>query len=465
MNKRWMTALLGLMMAVALLHLAPAQAGGFSFEEERASVAAYESLPPNIQYYTMKWPFSVGQLTPLSDGSILLTGWITYPGLTRDLPDHIGYERAEDAQNYDAFAVCLGENGEEKWQMRLGDPQASNSFWCKGRMPDGRLLINLTANDGGEFGSQHFIVSQDGIVEEMLPAKQLAGHFAPRSLQLGQTGYYGGMYAPMDDIWGDDFPRVLKKLDYSLNELWRYDGLKNPDGFDCEVIEGVDGSTFVTGSWQPLETYQSGTGGHVVSVVKLSADGKVLWEFKDESNDGGFLSFGAALPREDGGILLAGNFAPESQLAAMPEGEPLPTLTALSKDGQHQWTRVYKDIAYIGSVAPFGDGLLLSCSTSSYNMAQRHALLYVSMEDGEPLSGVLPVHGGKAVEGSTHGLAEWSMGNLPGLAPSPDGEMYVFGMMNDPMDWEERRDGDPRGFFYAKISVDDLDDFSGQVSN
>lgn len=198
----------------------------------------------------------------------------------------------------------------------------------------------------------------------------------------------------------------------------------------------------------------------MVSVVKLSANGKVLWEFRDESNEGGFLYFGDAYPREDGGILLAGNFAPESQLEALPEGGHMPTLTALDKNGQHQWTRVYKDIAYIGGMEPFGDGLLLTCSISPYNMAQRHALLYVSMEDGEPLSDVLPVHGGKAVEGSTHGLAEWSMSNMPGLAPSRDGEMYVYGMMNDPMDWVERRDGEVRGFFYAKISVDDLDSFA-----
>lgn len=460
MLKRWTTCILALLLVAALVPMAGAQSELSAYlqalnDEAKAEMAEYEALPPNVRYFQMKWPMHVGGLEPLPDGGVVLSGWLTYPGTERDL-DSIGYENPVDAQDYDGFAVRL-DGGRETWSLRLGDPQAINSMICRGLLPDGRLLMTLYGNDQETFGTQHYIVGQDGIVEEMLPAKKLAAYLPPKGIELTRSGYLGGgaLGIPVDNIFGENYPQDLVMLDFDLTERWRVEDIGTMMGI-LYTAEAEDGSVFIARSDEHNTAAAPGQYGFAFTLTKLSADGKTLWTYEDSKADGPFLYGSEMLPTRDGGVLMLGTYVAEGEANVLPDRGAAPTLTAFDKDGKPQWTKDYGDVlSYVGSAIPFGEGLLISGATSIYHMAQQHALLYVSAEDGELLAPPMPVHGGLSREpdGGEHGLAEWAMETVPGLAPTEDGGAYVYGMMNDPMDWENRTDGAPRMFFYAKVDA------------
>ncbi|MDL2318271.1 hypothetical protein LJC74_04170 [Eubacteriales bacterium OttesenSCG-928-A19] len=393
--------------------------------------AAAETLPPGTQLYEFKFPFYTSSLVPLADGAVALFGNITHPGEYRDLPDFTGYENKEDEQLQDAYAVCLEPDGTARWSLRLGDPQAQNTFYGKGLMPDGRLLVSFIAYDT-TFGSQHFIIGQDGVVEDMLPARRIAESTSPLSLRLVSDGYLGGPEAPIDDIYGDDYPRELVKLDYDLNEQWRWND--GQQGWVEGLEEGPDGF-FYSNAWS--DDSWSSTG---LRIFKLNREGNVLWSFVEEPVPGANAVY-AMEPQADGGVLFVSMYPPDRP--ADTEWQ-WPTLTLLDADGQRTWSVGYGDrVRYIHDIAPLGDGYVLSGMVQDDAMASDYLLLYVDAEG--TLLGELPVKG----DGER-------MPKPPSLATGEDGAVYAYGMLHGPLDMENLRDGPILGTYYAELSVENF---------
>jgi hypothetical protein len=214
------------------------------------SCAIGESLPNNAIIYEHPGdPMTVYTFTPLEDGSIVLAGQLRHKGQYREMPNNSHYEDKEMEILTDAIAVCLAPDGTIRWEIRLADPQAENHFYCQGVLPDGRLLMSFRVLDSASFGSHHFIVSQDGIVEEMLPTSKIAETASPHGIQLMSGGFMtdGSRYIDdIYDIYGTEYPTVIIMRDFDLNELWRYD-YQQSDTYYSDigyVVEVPDGYVF-----------------------------------------------------------------------------------------------------------------------------------------------------------------------------------------------------------------------------
>lgn len=395
-----------------------------------AAQASAERLPTGAQFYNgTTRPMQVSTLTPLPDGGVVLAGSIRHPGEYRDMPENLGYEYKEDEILVDAAAVCLEPDGTTRWSLRLADPQAENNFYCLGLMPDGRLLFGFGTADSKSFGSQHFIVGTDGIVEEMLSARKLAEIVPPRSLQLLPSGYLSDGNAPVDEVFGSDYPRAAVFLDFDFNELWRIDYGDKPWGA-YGMVERLDG--YYLGGSFPVDNDH-----WALSLLKLDRKGDILWEFTEEPVLANTFAWPLLFP-PDGGVMFVGTYTPERT----PENSgvaPSPmTLTKLDENGKFLWSNVYEDI-YIGSAVALGDGYVLCAYPKSDSTSQEVTLLYTDAE-GEIL-GKLPISG--------------SEDRIPigvGLVAGEDGSVYVYSNLAAP---DYFKGGGPwpnvLGFFYAKI--------------
>ena len=391
------------------------------------------TLPPDAKIYTNpNYPMMVNTLTPLPDGAFVLAGCIRHPGEYRDMPENISYEDKEEEILIDAAAVCLNPDGTKRWSLRLADPQAENWFACQGQMPDGRLLLTFRTADSNSFGSQHFIVGLDGIVEEMLPVRKLAEIVPPRSIQLMPSGYFCDGSLPVDDVFGEDYPRTIVMLDFDFNEMWRmdhqwayYNGIERPDGYF--YLGGTIGSE---GAWYGYDDL-------ALSVCKIDRNGDKVWEFTEAPLPCFSFAWPLLFP-PDGGVAFVGNYTPERTPQSVNPNEPQPqTLTKLDENGNHLWSRAY-DGLWFGNAAVLGDGYVLCGQISTDAMDHDYILLHVDA-NGEVL-GTLPIAGDDTL-----------VPGAPSFITDEEGNVYVYASLAEPDDRINRRSGEVKSFFYAKI--------------
>jgi len=383
-----------------------------------------ESLPNNAMIYEHPTdPLVVYSFTPLADGSIVLAGQLRHAGQYRDMPDHVGYEHKEMEVLNDAAAVCLAPDGTKRWEIRLADPQAENNFYCRGILPDGRLLMRFAAFDSTSFGSHNFIVNQDGVVEEMLPTSKIAETASPLGITVMPGGYLTDGARYVDAIYGTDYPSSIIMRDFDGNELWRYDYrgdaiyehigsiTERPDGF---IICGESEEWDINAK-------------RVSWIAKLDRDGEVLWHTTYPT-----LSFGLSFPcfLEDGGMIFTGYYDPGH-----------PALIKLDDNGKLVWSIPIDDLVGIGGVTTVGDGYVLTGTMDVDAMIHDYLLLYVDAE-GKTI-GTLPITG-------DGGLVPW----WPQLLKDENGDIYVYANLAEPDNAETRMSGDVKKFFYAKIDED-----------
>lgn len=393
------------------------------------------TLPENAMYYTNpKYPMWVGTFTFLSNGDMVLSGCIRHSGEYRDMPEEnfVTYESKEGEILVDAAVVCLKPDGTKRWSLRLGDPQAVNFFWCLGQMPDERLLFAFQANDSASFGSQHFIVGLDGIVEEMLPVRKLAEIVPPRAIELLPSGYFHWGGIPIDEVFGEDYPREMVMLDFDFNEIWRKPGAED---YNYSVVEKPDGYYCYGGKTQE-ETYNSYT--FALSVLKLDKEGNKVWEFTEEPVV--CLTFAECLMfPEDGGLAFIGTYRPE-RTPENADRDVFPyTLTKLNADGTHQWSKVYEDVS-LYDAAVWGDGYVLAAKLNPLNMDHHYMLLRVD-KNGEVLGKML-------IDGED---GDEMVPVNPSFATDAEGNVYVYAHLAGQDDPVTLYSGEVNSFFYAKL--------------
>jgi len=384
----------------------------------------------------------IGKILPLADGSVVIGGQVQYPG-ERRRPHKTDYQDPQDMVRNDAIAMRLDASGALLWTIRLGDPQADNHFSPLGLLPDGRILLSFWAEDSS-FGDRLFIVGLDGVVEEMLPWRTMAAHFPPRSMMfMPQSGYLGGDSTVVDFYYdyhtgplGRRYhteSQEMALLDFDLSEVWRFDLLPLDSIVNDYLAAQVsDGIVLLGMTWESACT----------SLVKLDGlTGEVLWQLTDEPRGNRSLSHGAYGLAEtpEGELLFTGAFLEPGR--TLDGGEPFVTLTKITADGAHVWTKRYEDmdLLLLYNIVPFKNGYVMrGIRQSSWNS---FLFLYVDA-DGELL-------GTLAIGEEADRTSVW-----PLLAAAPDGTVYIAGSIETVYDREKATRGELMGSYLGILEVE-----------
>ena len=382
-----------------------------------------ESLPDHaVIYEHPNDPMNVYSFTPLEDGSIVLAGQLRHHGQYRDMPENTGYEFKELEILNDAAAVYLAPDGTKRWEIRLADPQAENMFYCQGLLPDGRLLMTFRAYDSKSFGSHHFIVSLDGVVEEMLPTKKISETTSPIGLTLMSEGFLSDGSRYVDDIYGTEYPTIIIMRDFELNELWRYDYSSDSTiGYIGSITERPDG--YIIGGYGE----ERNDGNPASFILKLNRNGELLWQSTEIPI--GYDLCSPCFP-EDGGMIFSGIDSPGHS-----------SLIKLDDNGKLVWSIPIDEVRVISGATALGDGYVLTGNVSEDTMVHEYLLLYVDSE-GKTI-GSLPITG----DGNL--VPQW-----PELLKDESGNIFVYANLAEPDNVETRWSGDVKKFFYAKIDED-----------
>lgn len=266
----------------------------------------------------------------------------------------------DDDGNGDAWAVKLDAGGDVEWQRTYGGPKDDFAIDVRGT-PDGGFVVAGWTKSFGEGKSDFWLLKLDnggdvewertygGEGEEQAwsvdPTEDGGYVVAGGSTSFGDGGLLGGGDA---DYW-------VLKLDSTGGVEWqRAIGGPKEDGgggtygeYVVRALEDRDGNIVVVS-----DTTSFGAGGHDVWVVKLDAEGAVLWQ----RAYGGRYGESTWMFREaaDGGYIVPGvteTFSPD-------ESGDLWVLK-LTKSGDVEWERVYGLETYWDealSVGATGDG-------------------------------------------------------------------------------------------------------------
>lgn len=426
-----------------------------------ASTAMADCMPPGAQLIEFErtqtidgdnWP--VGQtpvsyevntgiygFLPLPDGGKVLSGDVEYPGQYRDAYKS-SYANPEDMRRNEAYALCLEPDGTVRWELRLADPQADNSFGLYGLLPDGRILLCFHVYDTS-FGPKYFLVRQDGFVESMLEHRMLSEAFTPLSLMLMPNGYLGGDSTAVDDhydsyydMWAvsiDERDRHMTLLDFDLNPIWTLDMAPYTGKAMNQDALGLRDGTLVYGN-----SSHTDDAGPQAFAMKVRPDGSVAWQYNGGETDYAFI--GDAAETDDGVLLVENSYGPEGDLPCISR------LIALSSEGEVRFTvdldkeEALTGMDYFGRIVPLGDGFVLRGSTQT-----RDETLLAHLDTQGTLMGTLRLS-------SEADRTAWY-----GLTAGADGKTYVSGMVTELRDETTGRTGDSIGFFYAELLPESFD--------
>jgi len=227
--------------------------------------------------------------------------------------------------------------------------------------------------------------------------------------------------------WGT-FPNTQNQemalLDFDLNEVWRIDLLPLDSIVnDYLAVEVSDGIVLLGMTWESSAT----------SVIKLDKlTGEVLWHLTDEPRNDASAGAYALAETTDGALLFTGAFLEPDW--TLDEDERLVTLTKVTADGAHLWTKRYEDmdLLVLYNIVPFQDGYVMrGIRQSSWNS---FLLLYVDA-DGELL-------GTLAIDEEADRMSVW-----PLLTAAPDGTVYISSALEAAYDREKAFRGEPLGSY------------------
>lgn len=427
MRKRFACLTLALLCCLAAL---PAPAWAESTDAAPAEAAPADAMPAGAVRVPLPENTYLYSFLPLEDGVKVVAGYRIFPGQPRETrttdPVH-----PQETERTEAYAACLAPDGSTRWTLTLSDPQAINGFRAEGLLPDGRILLRLDA-DEGTFGTQHFIVSRDGLVEAMLDRRAVAEAFPPKSLTLTPAGYVGGDSTVVDDhydrhfnpIWDpvyDPCSRDITLLDFDLTPLWTLDMRAFSDAPSNYAFLGLEGATLLYGSTKEGPEDADWR----ASAMLVDADGSVRWRHVEEGYKESWYS--AALPLADG-ILLAG-----SSWGATDRHTPM--LHKLSPQGDVLFTVITnQDGPVTLEIAPLSDGYVQRSVHDLNNIY----LSYCS-PDGD-------YRGSLLLRSTAEMEHHWT-----GLAEGADGVLYLHGMLLavDPdMHYGYR----PEAFYYLPLT-------------
>lgn len=351
-------------------------------------------------------------LLPINEDTLLWYGTFEYHYIAREEWHEIEYPDGE-LPRQDAYAVAVDMEGNRKWSLGLSDPHSQNGFTNARLLPDGRILL-LHYNPFGEWGSQYYIVSSDGEVQEMLPSYKIEDDGVRETLKPMHGGYFGGGVQVESGGQGTMYEEAnFAFYDKTLDLIWQNQSDEYaPAGFlgMCEVSDGF----LIAG------TYYSGYDPNVSTmnqmllptpiVSKIGLDGETKWIYK--GNELSATGVSTIVPTADGGALFSTMFDPTT--ATTYEEQEASTLTKLNSDGVVEWMKRYDEgyaFRSFGELVPYKEGYLAPALLATEETTW--AVLYIA-EDGTPITRI-------DVE------LEDAQYSYVGLVAAPNGNVYAYG--------------------------------------
>lgn len=329
-----------------------------------------------------KGQLTSAKLLPLKDSAVLWYGTYEYADQKGEASFQGGYDR--DIPRTDAYAVALDESGNRLWSLRICDPQSENEFAAAWILPDDRIMLKF--NDRiGEWGTQYYIVSQTGEVQEMTPSFKAKEYGVNETLRPLRDGILGGGlgsdhagYGPMETAVNITF------FDYNMNVVWNVDD----DTYigaeflaECEVKDGI----VLAGGIVDLEASTTSQPWYAVPIaIKVDSNGEVEWEYRGHEYAVG--PFQGTCATDDGGVLLSGWVNPTEPTAFDDSGKG--TITKLNAEGKLVWSRQYFDdysFESLDSIISYKDGYVAAGYTDNQKTI---ALLYLDSA-GNPIEKIV----------------------------------------------------------------------------
>lgn len=355
-------------------------------------------------------------LLPIDDDTLLFHGTFEYHNIPRLEAFHSGYDVVMPMQ--DAYAVAIDKQGERKWSLRISDPQSVNGFPYAWLLPDGRIML-WYYDPMGEWGSQYYIVSKEGEIQEMLPAYKVKAYDVAESLKPMHGGFFGGGVHVEDGGIGAMYDEVnLAFFDENLDLLFKVQpGDYLPGSY--QVVEASDGfliaGTRYTGFDRSDPSFNQIMRLTPI-VVKVGLDGETIWTY--EGHEYSATGVSIIFPTADGGALFLSEYDPSTP--TLFDDPNTGALTKLDANGKLEWVRQspeepFSNFKSIPNILPYREGYLLSGILN--DDAETYAVLYVSA-DWTPIQRIdLMLEKPEALNFSMY----------VGLVAAPDGNVFAHG--------------------------------------
>lgn len=361
-----------------------------------------------------KGSFSANFL-PINEDLFLWYGSFKYHDLVQEESNYLSYD--VEMPRSDAYAVAVDKEGKRLWSLRLSDPQSENYFTSAWLLKDGRIMLKF--NDViGEFGSQYFIISLEGEVQEMLPAYKTKEYGVYEMLVPMHDGFFGG---GMNMDFGG-FGSMLDSVNFTyfndaLDMQWRNGSEEYLASFMVarEATDGIllGGSIWL--SYIPDQPYLIQAGQQVPIASKLDLEGNTVWTYiGHELSEGGA---GTICETKDGGAVFLTLYDPTVPTAYNEPGSA--TLVKLDDKGELEWVNQVGEyqLYSLTDLVPYGEGYLIMGYFFSADDTLTNVVLYVS-DDGELLKSAFV------------DVGESSAANFyanTSLVSAPDGDVYLYG--------------------------------------
>lgn len=284
-----------------------------------------------------------------------------------------GYTLSFGQGEYDMLVAKLSADGAVKWSKTYGGPKIEYAKSIKST-PDGGYVV---AGTTGSFGSgAHDVwilkIAEDGSIDWQ---KTYGGANVENTYSISVTqdgGYFiAGQTNTLDNagvnIW-------VMRLDSGGNVIWDgvYGGSKS-DGTHSAATTS-DGGFIVAG-----DTNSYGAGGHDFWVIKLSGAGTVEWA-KAYGGSGDEYPY-AVIQAEDGGFVISG------ETTSFGAGAKDAWVIKLGADGAILWQWAFggagDDLAHGYSIEQTSDnGYVLAAQTASFGAGASDIWILKLFEDG-----------------------------------------------------------------------------------
>ncbi len=344
----------------------------------------------------------------LADGGFILGGNIVDPNDIVADPGAAGYGGYAGRSNI--FITQTDGDGNPLWTQTFGGEQ--NVMATTGiQSPDGGFVILASIIAYPEPGNHIYLLKVDANGQEVWSRTWADDDASGYDLVPTSGGGYllTGSYLPPGSE-KEDF--LFVKTDAEGNEVWR-STFGDPDMIDYAVVltEAADGGYVAAGEW--VKDYYSGDSD--LSLVKIDAQGQLVWREKIETNAHHMLA--RILPHPDGGYVIATSIVSSSDfefdvmlikigvpVSAVPANTAIPGTISAETASQTQLLRKLDGHSgRVNSLVFSGDGIHLASS---------------SQDRGEIK--LWDVRSGQEVH--TFSTAEMS---LNGVAFSPDGRLLA----------------------------------------
>lgn len=328
--------------------------------------------------------YLVYDVLPLDDGAIGISGSFLYRSVYQEESFIIGTDVPQ--KRLDGFLLAMDKDGKHMWLLQYGDPKSPNSIRGLARLPDGRIFFRLESWIG-TWGTQYYIASEDGRIDEMLPAAQYRDTSAFTTLRVIEDGFFGGGYKIDIDTFtkmGVGDPVIL--YDFDGTEKWRLES-DQLNGAMMDVVTRLnDGGFLLCGGKQNEESFNS-----IACAMKLDSEGQIVWVYA--GHEYAAASFVDACETRRGDMLLLSGADPTVPTPI--RGGLAATLTCLNENGDLAWVQQYTDYGFAAfdTIIPYRDGYLIGGALLSdedapeslpINDKSVYGLLYIK-EDGIPL--------------------------------------------------------------------------------